>query len=226
MRSIFILSFLLFSSFGNVGAQHFGFLGKKNYLETYAVANSPVAANFLYNYYSVFQDFTENRGPYGLVNYGFFISAGRTLNRNFAISLESGMEFMSFTLDDGIFFGEDIYEVNCLNVMPKVEFSRTKHILPVGVSHQIGIGYIRQNFTLTGYEDLSYKGEFNGASLMYAAIVRTAITKQLLLNFGMRYNFNVFFDNYTWYDYQWLYEVQLQKRMNFISGQLGLTYLF
>jgi hypothetical protein len=226
MRKYFIILIVLFSGSKTVSAQHWGFLGKKNFIEVYAVGNSPVAANFFYNYYSVFQDFSENRGPFGLFNYGLYVSAGRTLNRNLALSIESGVDFMSFKLDDGTFFDEDKYKVNCLNLMPKIEFSRSKHILPVGVSHQLGIGYLRQNFTLSGNDSEVYTDHFNGASLMYAAIVRTAITKKLLLNFGMRYTLNYFFYHYKWFDFLMQSEIQSQKRLNFISGQIGLTYLF
>lgn len=224
-KYLFILCVIIVGSV-NVNAQNFGFMGKKSFFETNLVFNSPIVSNLMFYRRTYLYDYDENRRPYGPLNIGVYVSAGRTINRNFALSVEGGIDFMSFKLKNGFYFDEDMYNVHCINLMPKIEFSRSEHILPVGISHQLGIGVIKQNYTVTGSEQYVYTGGSIGGSMMYAAVVRTCLTKHILLNFGMRYTLNLLMDDDGLNVLIWSNEAQLQKNLNFVSGQLGLTYLF
>lgn len=221
------------TTFGSARAQHYGYLGKKNYLDVKTVSHVPVVANIVWFFNDGYGSFRE--WSFGAFNTGVHVNAGRAVKPNLGISFEAGMDFMS----NDVFDEEEtaIYrsQIRCLSVMPKIEFSTGNGMLPLGVSHQIGVGYYKLSSTYI-LDDATYEFKpMNGVTLMYAFCLRSSLTRNLFVNYGARYTFNYTYGTYSeitdyWGEY-WVLknnktEMNAQKRFNFVNVELGLSYVF
>lgn len=100
--------------------------------------------------------------------------------------------------------------------MPKIEYTFTGEQMPFGINNQLGIGYsttkvlekdyIYQFSNLGSYGSIDSSAIMNrktlnydelksikGITIMYAFNVRTPISKQLMINYGIRYTLNMSF---------------------------------
>jgi hypothetical protein len=231
MRKIWMFLSVLLVSMTST-AQHFGYLGKKNFIDIKSVSYMPLIANLTTSF--VDGDGLFDEWKFGLFNTGVHATIGRTVKQNMAISFEAGIDFLTYEVKDD----ETIvyYEKNhCISFMPKIEFSKRENILPLGVSHQIGIGYYKEiiGLKVPGVGTFNYPEPINGVTLMYALSLRSSITKSIFINYGVRYTLNYSFvqNGYSTTFIEslipyFIYEQEMQKRMNFISVELGLTYVF
>lgn len=148
--------------------------------------------------------------------------------------------------------------------MPKIEYTMLGSELPLGINNQFGIGFTSTKVVEKEYisiidlpnyidpidsagilnqETINYAKaqSINGLTIMYAFNIRTPISKNFMINYGIRYNLNLTFDpsknNSNFYkssDFvNYLYEpstvinaVRSKRIASIISLNLGLTYVF
>lgn len=206
-----VFSFLLLQ-FSSCFGQTNGFFGHNNLLEISSVSNVPLIPNVinaLGNGEGIFGDW-----EYGGFNTGLRLSYGRINKRNRIISFEAGVDFLSFKTSSK----PEI--IRSYSFMPKIEFTGKNIMVPIGISNQLGLG------AFSIFED--YEAPVYGVDLMYACILRSAVSKHLLLHYGLRLSLsfiaNSDFIAYLPYDSRTYGDTQ--KRYNIASFDFGLTYLF
>lgn len=198
--------FLLVSTFSC--AQHNGYYGKKSYVEVSSTSNFPLLHNLLFTNYTTYKregnSLIEKKDWFDT---GFRVSAGYAPKSNLGFAFEFGMDFQNVPapIRDGAF---DLYitrheklSVRTMSFVPKLEFTNMNGLLPLGLNHQIGIGYTTSSVVDKAYVmnvdntqaevalvDFGYS--YSGFTLLYALNMRTPITQGIMLNYGFRYTFN------------------------------------
>lgn len=256
-----LIIFCILTSFSSY-SQNTGLYGKRTYVELnttahYRLFHTIFMQNDMYEKTSV-NSLQHKKDRF---DYGFNFTIGHATKRGIAASLEFGMafsdiegpEFVQFVYTDnwGYTGQNDIYvqheaiQIRTMQIMPKIEFNSAS-ILPVGLNHQIGIGFNRTSIVEKDYYGLMAdnfynipEAEFNNAlketresidnskgfTLMYAFNIRTPISKSLLINYGFRYTLNI---NRGLRGYYRSYErnIAYSRLANVINLNLGLTYAF
>ncbi len=161
--TLFILFFILYSSFYSQDKE--GFYGAKQFASFESLVFSPL----LYNYTNKSNKYSKNdknlKHSNDLLNFGFRFTYGYLTKRNIAICMETGIDFSNIYLSNYINnanFKCDKLIISRLNIqsfsfMPKIEFSTSKSLLPLGFSHQVGLGVsftklIDKNYSLNTYD--------------------------------------------------------------------------
>jgi len=220
MKSILII-FLFFTGFGY--SQNTGLYGKKSVVEFQLFGNVPLLSNWLD--YRVFYKASGDQLEQGrnLLDYGIRFGAMRAFTNQFGLGLEFTLErqriaapnsvelefdswFGSFT--DMVNVNHEFIRLNTMSILPKFEFSRASNLLPIGLSHHVGIGYTRttiverdyvynvilnSNYTPTTDINsglINYSNVITGFLVMYQLNMRTPITQRLMINYGIRYTAN------------------------------------
>src|SRR5574343_501538 len=108
------------------------------------------------------------------------------------------------------------YAANTTVFIPKFEFTTSKALLPMGLSHQLGFGFATSSavekdylYQYTNYQFTSpivnystYTNDIDPINfdksqnvkkfvLLYALNMRTPITKSLMINYGIKYTINI-----------------------------------
>jgi hypothetical protein len=290
-----LISFLSFSQ------DKEGYYGNKHYVSLETVFYSPLIYNARSGYLLDEQTFLYRKKD--RLNYGFHASITQIIKRNFAFSLELGIDNNSLYADREVsnydmdkqseFLTDNYYSVlqNSVNpatgesyyysdnynkttgyvdhenidsrtitVMPKIELSNKKALLPLGLAHQIGFGfsstkilekeynaandsyydYSSNSLDITEYKKYfyDYKNAKNIITykIMYGIYKKTPITKNLMIQFGVRYTLNLrgkykydvadFESPYYYTNNDMRSLVYRQQFSNFISASLGVTYVF
>jgi hypothetical protein len=203
-----------------------GYYNSKFYISLDVLMNAPI----LYNFRSssdIYSKYDENLNQKGdKFNHGFRASVGVILKRNFALCLEGGIDYSNVYLEKSIYHqdsttGQNLnlihqnLDIQTFSVMPKIEFSVKNSLLPLGLSHQFGIGFNRSKLVNHDYSSLvTYQSSFDNSyvliddfnkkyfdfsnqistktfTIMYALNMKTALSKSLLLNYGFRYTLNL-----------------------------------
>lgn len=205
-----------------------GYYNSKFYISLDALMNAPI----LYNFRSssdVYSKYDKNLNQKGdKFNLGFRASFGVILKRNFAFCIEGGIDFSNVYLEKSIDHQDSTtaqylnlnvihqnLDIQTFSVMPKIEFSVKNSLLPLGLSHQFGIGFNRSKLVNHDYASLvTYQSSFDNSyvliddfnkkyfdlsnqistktvTIMYALNMKTALSKSLLLNYGFRYTLNL-----------------------------------
>lgn len=109
-------------------------------------------------------------------------------------------------------------KINVISIIPKVEICSNSGILPIGITHQFGLGINIASYVNTSYlfqpnyynpqytEELPSKMQYTGKSYIYpnfyyALNLRTPITKYLFLTTGFKYNVNMMFKGSLPFDF-------------------------
>ncbi|MBP6090133.1 MAG: hypothetical protein KA521_02670 [Crocinitomicaceae bacterium] len=215
--SIVALSLLFVQvSFGQ--KKNFGFFGKKFYLQVDGLFSSPVIYNFLN--FAGFND-VASYGAKGnnlveknnWANYGYRISAGAVLKRNFGIGLELGTDYSKVAPNYST-SSHEMLSISTFSILPKIEIANESALLPMGLSHQFGIGMewssiADENYLFQKYnsfnsqlETVHYNqvttselpfGEINKIPsanrfvFMYDLTMRNPISKSLMITYGFKY---------------------------------------
>ncbi|MFA7273296.1 MAG: hypothetical protein WC044_05470 [Crocinitomicaceae bacterium] len=212
-------------------SQNNGFIGKKNFISADVRAFTPLVAGL----FSTDESYHKTEGTSylptkNLIDYGFNFSIGRAMARNFGVILQYGISFYDFSYSSG----DGDFNYNAANppidpnyynyyttlnktnwfhaksttFMPILELTNRSGLLPLGLSHQIGLGFTKhtfqednyniqfigndgvENYTPTNLYD--YKnGSIRSIVMMYKINLRIPVTKFLLFNLGFRYNLNM-----------------------------------
>lgn len=234
-----------------------GFYGKKFFFDISARGTTPLVNNIFVN------DYYKKEGSNTLhlskdrFNYGFSGTVGMAFEHDKAICLNVSEMFGNIpgptviqTPDMG---GTAIYlraheniRLRTLLIMPTLCFSNKSSLLPIGISHEFGVGYRMTNvvekdyiFALEyggsgtseslGISYIDYKRKYAGLSLSYALRIRRPLSNTLALNAGLRYmlNFSKADDKvYNYYYDPIPREILSYHRCSIITFDIGLTLLF
>ena len=233
---IITIIFILLTSI--VFSQNTGLYGKRTFIDVNASGHYRLIHTLLMQenmYQNENGTLTQKKDRF---DHGFQLAIGRAVKKNTAISLEFGMSFSSIqgpaevpfsyqyidswsgTLQQQnglIYTTHEAIKTRTISIMPKIEFN-SKSNLPVGLNHQIGIGYTRSsivakeylnriNYTQTNnynynsfFTDAQYDAlvddytnleeTYSGFAIMYAFNIRTPVSKSLMINYGIRYTLN------------------------------------
>jgi hypothetical protein len=163
------------------------------------------------------------------------------------------------------YLNHEMVDVRTTVIMPKFEVATLKALLPMGLSHQFGLGLtfskaIEKNYMYESmyYDDVTFEyvsatQEYNTSStdidpinfdkiktikkimFMYGLSMRTPITKNLLLNYGLKYTLSLgpssefYMSTVQGNDaYTAMIEKMISKHrtISFINLNLGLTFVF
>jgi hypothetical protein len=126
-----------------------GLYGKTRFVEFSANGNYCMLSSFRqpFEYYKTNSSNTLVSGKDNF-NYGFQLGVGITVKKNVAINLQSGIWFSDVAGPSSIYGGNYTYpvrhenlNVRTLSFLPVINIAEKSALLPVGFSHEIGIGY-------------------------------------------------------------------------------------
>lgn len=184
--------------------------------------------------------------PYkDFIDYELKLGASYFFDRNFGLGLDVSQKYFAITpinyglyyLDDNSYLYSDYYlsdvrfsdiPVVTTSIMPRFEFSSSRALLPIGLSHSFGFGFNKSKFNLnelrivrdnsyTTFENDIYKDtlvehlntllansnteiEMKSVSLQYGINLRTPLSKHIILTYNFSYSLNI---NTTNYAYNW-----------------------
>ena len=213
------IALISFSSFGQSGIY-----GKRTVIEFQGMGTMPIVYNALTGIQQLYkQQGTNLVDSRHVFEFGFRTGISHAFTNQFGLGLEFGFErqvmsapsSVRLTYQNGSFSGERIFNIrheklrlNTFTFMPKIEISSRTNLLPIGLSHQIGVGYTRasvgerdyllllenpNNDTITSPIEtgvINYEDTYTGFTFMYQISMRTPVTDQLMISYGIRYNAN------------------------------------
>lgn len=247
-----------------------GFYNAKYLISAEMIGHIPFVYNrtkddYIYSKYDA--DLKEKTDRF---NYGFRISAGKIISRQFIFSLEGGVDFSHVYLpmnksipgvDDfnSIKMTFPSLSVRTYSFMPKFEVASKKALMPMGFSCQFGLGLslsqvIDKNYAAkasvyhyeTGEQTFNVNPSYmakhfykydtdliKSLTFLYAFSIRTALSKKLLLDYGVRYTLNMAFDRgtikessqYIISESEMKHYVQNQQFLSIIRLNVGVTYV-
>ena len=166
-----------------------------------------------------------------LFDYSIRTGFAYAISNNFELGLELDLEFSNLSAPESIqldyptpsqgeyaftIMEHEQFSTRSVVIMPRMSFTSPSGLLPIGLSHQIGIGvsftkiiekeYISiihpvpswsgETPITVGYEDRVYNYEnkaYKGLTFMYTLNVRTPINKFMMITYGIRYNGSIGF---------------------------------
>ncbi len=278
---------LLFSSSFLFSQDNKGFYGSNKFVTIETLISNPLIYNFRKNSndYNKYNKDLEQKNDH--LNYGFRATFGMLVKRNVALCFETGIDYANIYTENNYdydynYSNSENTKMSKLNIqtysfMPKIEFSSKKSLLPLGFSHQIGLGFcysklIDKEYPIetqtTTSDDYTYDQDGNYIyipgtttvnkttssqtkfydyenapmyktyTFLYALSLRTALTKNLLLNYGFRYTLNVnnLFESilssqnptetYLLSHNDIRQNINNQRFLNVITFNIGVTYAF
>lgn len=247
-------------------SQNNGFIGKKNIVSLDARFYVPMIYNVLRNQEqdNHFKADGDNFQPArNLLSTGLNLTLGRTLSNKFAVYVQVSQLNYKINIGDEDGSGNNqnyilkstYFAGRARGIMPIIEFSGTNSILPVGVSHQIGIGFYSHSIIDKDYLILVSNASWNNTSqkldeetlydyenyrvrtrsYMYKLNFRLPINRRMLWNFGFRYNLNYtelaakfksYTENYIFSELNHRDFVRKSQATNITSIETGVTFVF
>lgn len=221
---LFVLILLAFTvSTSGLSQTYNGMFGKKNILQLEGDFCIPLLSNIYdeteYNSYQKKgnrlvnkKDNFDAKGQVSLIHYfgkgfGLGISVGYG-----TFSLAQPEAYYTDYAGDFYRINHELIDVSQLQIMPRIEIGSTVGLLPIGIGHQIGLGYSRYTlldkeyavsdafnnnviFT-TGnsereYYDFKRNGLFHGFTFLYGVTMRLPISKRVLFIYNIQYTLNL-----------------------------------
>ena len=212
---IVISTTFLFNSFSQVN----GYFGKKNFIDFGIDIHMPIVYNFNTQSESYSYNFINKDGKMPILNTGFHLSYSKVITRNMALGIEgvfSSFKIAPFNQNDYYYtnLNTELLGVRKSTIIPKIEFSYSDALLPIGLSNQIGFGFNSYNAVerdysgnVYYYDEMNYNTELTpvtkdnlydfkngnsikGYTILYKLTMRIPINKYILYHFGFRYTFN------------------------------------
>lgn len=206
-------------------AQTAGFYGKRNYLELDGLFNFRLFGIILDDLPADRAYLQKKNGVLekkrDLFNSGFRINVGRAVSNNFGLALETGIDFQNVAGYDDlrvfngtsseVFVDHETFNVRTFSVMPKMVFTRSGGLIPIGLNHELGIGITSSRvlekdyaFTIsdtTGMtlairskiddQFIDYDQRFGGMTFLYGLNMKIPLNRQILVNYGLRYTLHI-----------------------------------
>ena len=166
----------------------------------------------------------------------------------------------NFGLGYGYQVEHEMLDITTNVFIPKIEFGTSKSLLPMGLSHQIGFGFsnskVKEKDYLYRYEDyfgyLPYTHYSTSSTdldpinfsnlkslkryvILYALSMRSPLTKNLMIHYGLKYTLNVgkkqSYNSYSnnsneYFTSEIMQSVAQQRLFSLMSLNIGLTYAF
>jgi hypothetical protein len=226
MKKAFLLLLISFMFF-QLQAQNSGFYGHKGYVELNGIGCWPILARS--GYYNTYDESLRTKKDE--FNSGFTVGAGYAVRRDLMIGLETGLWNFNvagpqyFYISDGFgnSYGYSIHhemlDVRTFSFMPTFTFGGKKGLLPVGLNHQVGVGYTSTKvlkkdygyrsgdnyYTQQQLDEINeknggfvdYKNKYTGFTAAYTLKVRIPVSKSVMINYGLRYTLNLTSQNIT-----------------------------
>ncbi len=139
-------------------------------------------------------------------------------------------------------------DINCMAFIGRFEFGRQDGVFPIGISHQVGAGYMifspenesgtllaSSEYELNETKEVNYSGlgSAKGITAFYNLNFRASLSERLLINFGLRYNYTYVFsiDNEIYPEpivsaSDLSYDLRTRIGLNFIRIYTGLAFSF
>lgn len=266
-----------------VFAQNPGYLGKKNVIEVFGTFQTPLFSNMIdlaNSDVSYMKKAGKLEEKMDVVDVGYHFNVSHAFSRRFGLAFEFGYDYFSvnpgfvdkiynsntgFTIYDEYQGQHENLSVRSQFLLPKIEFTSKGGILPVGITHQIGLGFrsmkVIQKDYLYDLESLdevdyqyyqlnatesaeleknltNFKERYKGMTMVYVLNLRSPVSKNLLLNYGVRYTLNFMKrdqsegDGYEYESTYWYNEAEVQNairsrtRWSFIFLHFGLSFAF
>lgn len=214
----FIIAMCLFSTaFG----QYNGYLGKKNVIEFFGVGYNPTFSNLIDEYYISRPTATKFDEETDQFDFGFRLGFSHSFNSQFALGVEVGYDYFSVDRDFSqynysSFYKHEGLDIAMSSIMPKLIFSGKGSLQPMGISHQVGFGFVSYNVRERDYKEKAFSTPIainedlfqiidspdyekpKGFVIMYALNMRTPISKSLFFTYGIRYQFHIIREKYLY----------------------------
>ena len=212
-----ILTFFILISFSSFGQKKKGgYYGKKFYVQSEGLFSFPLISKI--GEYLGESNYTYvangNKLEIGSdkFNYGYRLSAGIVLKRNLGFGVEFGHDYSNSNVNYQ--YNHEMLDISTLVFVPKFEFAHENALLPMGISHHVGIGaewstIVDRDYlfgfydSFTNYNTIKHYskvttdklpfGEIKNIPsikryiLMYDITMRNPITKNLFLTYGFKY---------------------------------------
>ncbi|MCR9172182.1 MAG: hypothetical protein NXI10_06805 [bacterium] len=218
----FIVAFVFLVPFIGL-TQNTGLYGKKTILEVQGHGSWPVLNGWFNSFAFYKRSGTTLREGRNIFDSGVRINVMRAFNNQFGLGLEYGLEFQNVASTNIIELGfssssfdytsfqeirHEAVNMRSFSIMPKFEFSSKTNLLPIGLSHQLGIGFTSTRLlekdylydvTISSNDSLTtpltgslidYTDQWLGFTVMYQINMRTPITDMIMITYGLRYNAN------------------------------------
>lgn len=256
MNRYIILFTFIFSALNVLNAQkNRTYLGHKYLVEANYSAYVPLFNTESYLEYE--NDVMVTKNNRGKIQSGLQLSLSRYLSGSTSFGLEfdygksvySPVSMMYPNPNDTYSYSSYYLEkidVNCMSFIGKFEFTRREGISPIGLSHQVGAGLIlatpvkkEGSVYAVSYDEgaevavIDYKlTNAKGITAFYNLNFRVNLSKNLLLNTGIRYNFNYIFMKELDYgirypnDSDLAASIRSQLSWNVMRIYTGLAYSF
>lgn len=268
----FVVSVLILFACFYLQAQSSGYLGKRTFIEADGLGNMPLFGR-LFNgtdtYYKK-QSANSLTKSNNLFDYGWRVSLARVSKRNVGIGFEVGYDYQNCPTDfentimvydtsegynKAVKFDHEMLDVSTINFLPKLIITNKGGLVPVGFTHEMGVGYssskiAEHDYVVQGtfnaslindsvrtylqknYVDYNYR--FSGFTILYGVKMHVPVSKRILLNYGLRYTLHLrnVFNDFVHSNNQVVDDASLQSEIgrtrfyNFITLNVGVTYTF
>ncbi len=246
-------------------SQNTGLYGKKTILEVQAMGSMPLVSNWFNGngtyYKAKGTSLVDSRN---LLDYGVRVNLARAFSNQVGMGIEFGLErqvlsapeYVDLVYDNS--FGPGSYNyplrheklrLQTMTIMPKLEFSSRGNLLPIGLSHQIGVGYTRASiverdylfFVENNFNDsiitpienglVDYEKFYTGFTVMYQINMRTPVTEQIVVTYGLRYNMNFVRNQKPTTgsapgELYLINDVRRRRNQSFVQLNIGVGYVF
>lgn len=266
-KHLFLCALFFFVNHFSNAQKNYGFYGKTNFVEFTSVSYIPVLKYLFNSGYTSGYGYKKSGNTLvaaspNWFNTGFRMSVGRAFKKNFGVSFEYGIDYYSTGFTDFYIFDEDSksyyvskhenLNLKTIHFIPKLHFASKSGLLPMGINHEVGIGFTSTKAKAKEYlyETISYSSIFHPASseifdferqyrgiqLLYGVKMRKPLNKSIMLNYGFRYTIDIPIGssspNLNSDKYFESTNVILKRTIanhnfrNFLSFDLGLTFAF
>lgn len=265
----YIVILILFGAF-YVQGQATGYLGKKTVVEFDFVGNYVLIPNWIQKKKIYLPRYKNENGSLveskDKLDFGFELGIQRVITRRFSIGVMAGYDFFNvglskegfgFSYNDTMILGKhEQIDVNGFYIIPTFEFAHKAGNLPMGIVHQVGLGFRSDSPVEKDYL-YDYRLNTPGASfdpndlqlynfahkrytsipIFYSVKFRYPLNDYLFLNAGMRYIVS-FQKNSTppesYYSeegyihsfYNMETTINSRRRVSMMKGFIGLSLVF
>lgn len=265
MRIVLVTTFV-FIGLISFGQKNYGLYGKKNTIEINPTVSFPVFYRF--NAYQFLERQGNNlvQGKPGF-DLGLRFSFMSAVRGHFSIGFEYSRErnemsgprqatvsyldvWSGSSYPTSVSVNHERVYLGTQTFIPKFNVAKVGDILPIGLSHEFGLGmsissvkgddylsYTTSSLDTNYYDvdgvdralDKIYETNYKGIAAMYQIKISTPLTRSILLYTGIRYNLNYVLRPSGVMDYsdEYFYEMVRGRRLNALMNfNLGLSYAF
>src|SRR5574343_172994 len=244
MKSYILLIASLFISFLTFSQKNNGYYGKRFFIDVEGLGNYPMFSNLFSNADNGYAANSTVLSPQkDNFNVGFRINAGFAAKRNLVLSIEFVQDYSSvYGPDYEMYFDDYTYsyvkheliDIRTTVFIPKFEFTTSKALLPMGLSHQLGFGFATSSAVEKDYLYQYTNYQFTSPIVNYSTYTNDIDP----INYGIKYTINIgkkpndYYYAYSGGDPTLNYTKYVENSMarhrgfSFMNAFVGLTFVF